>query len=218
MGLPAGASLGGVMLTSASAELIRGSTAPFAASNPTAGPIDRLEGSRLSSLAAAWAGRVLMPGVQMANRLNYWWGQSGRSSRAAICAACSPTPIGLRPRLPGITPCSRRGLRRSRHLFPGNSAREIFKQVLRYSQQQEIFPPLVHHQAAPPRSISVELPGGWFFPGIELPAHLPDSPDLEASASGHDRDRDRGRREILSRQGSLSDPGPISPECRERSR
>ncbi len=97
---------------------------------------------------------------------------------------------------------------------PGQHAKEIFKQVLRYSQAARLHADLVHHQAAPTRSLSVELSGGWVFPGIKLSAHPPDGADVEAGAAAHDRNRDRGRRKVLSRQGPFSDARPISPECR----
>lgn len=132
-GFARGDQLGRGMLTCATLS-DSGAAAPF----PTPGALDRLE-IPLVSLAARLGRPLLLPGVQMANRANYWrvrWSHNpaGRQ-RALFPYTYWPSAV-----FAGYHAMFPEGVETFQAFVPGQHSREIFKQVLRYSQQQGCMP------------------------------------------------------------------------------
>ena len=93
----------------------------------------------LVSLAAGVVRPVLMPAVQLANRANYWLSQKnpGKTGKRRPLFPFTFWPsaafVGYHAMFP-------QGVETFQAFVPREHAREIFEQVLRYSQQQECMP------------------------------------------------------------------------------
>jgi decaprenylphospho-beta-D-ribofuranose 2-oxidase len=132
-GFASGNHLGRGHLTCAS--LIQSSDAappPF----PTPGLLDRLK-TPLVSIAASLGRSVLLPGVRMANRVHY-----GREGQSTVGQSLGLFPYTYWPpaAFTGYHALLPQGVETFQAFVPRPHAREIFKQVLRYSQQQGCLP------------------------------------------------------------------------------
>jgi decaprenylphospho-beta-D-ribofuranose 2-oxidase len=134
-GFASGPQLGRGHLTCAA--LIHSSDAP-PPPFPTSGLLDRLE-IPLLSLAASLSRSVLLPGVRLANRIHYGWGQHSRKTSGQP-RALFPYTFWPPAAFAGYHALLPRGVETFQAFVPGPHAKEIFKQVLRYSQQQGCLP------------------------------------------------------------------------------
>jgi decaprenylphospho-beta-D-ribofuranose 2-oxidase len=105
---------------------------------PTPGMSGRLE-IPLASLAAGLGRPVLLPGLKMANRANYWWGRLSkeRSGRQRLLYPYTYWPAAASAGYHRLFP---QGVETFQTFVPGQHAEEIFKQVLRYSQSYGCMP------------------------------------------------------------------------------
>ena len=105
---------------------------------PTPGRQGELE-IPLVSLAARLGRPALQPGIHMTNCANYWWGRwhpITREQRRSL-VAYTFWPSAAFAGYHGIFP---QGVETFQAFVPGPHAKEIFKQVLEYSQQQGCMP------------------------------------------------------------------------------
>ena len=102
------------------------------------GLIDRLA-KPVVGLTASVARPILEPAVQRLNRANYW---HGRWSRNATGGHRGLFDFNFWPSiaLTGYDAMFPQGVETFQAFVPGEHAKEVFDQVLRYSQQQECFP------------------------------------------------------------------------------
>lgn len=100
--------------------------------------IDRLE-TPLVRLAATLGRSALLPGVRLANRANYWLGwrtlKTKERQRGLLPFTYWPSAA-----FAGYHALFPEGVETFQAFVPGQHAREIFEQVLRYSQQQGCMP------------------------------------------------------------------------------
>jgi FAD/FMN-containing dehydrogenase len=100
--------------------------------------LDRL-GKPLVNLAAGLARPMLMPGMRLANRANYWWEKFSRYTvqqpRALFSYIYWPSAA-----ISGYHTIFPQGVETFQAFVPRQQAREIFGRVLCYSQQQECMP------------------------------------------------------------------------------
>lgn len=112
-----------------------GKAAPTPFSTP--GRLGRLETS-LVNLAASLSRPALMPGVRMANRAIYEWGR--RSHNTNEQRALSPYTFWPSAAFAGYHSMFPQGAETFHAFVPDHQAKEVFEQVLRYSQQQGCMP------------------------------------------------------------------------------
>ncbi len=105
----------------------------------TPGLLERME-VPLARMTASLARPVLQPGVRMANRANYWW-KRWRHQTAGRLRALYPFSFWPPAAFAGYQAMFPEGVETFQAFVPGQQAREIFRRVLRYSQQQG-FPPI----------------------------------------------------------------------------
>ena len=105
---------------------------------PRPGMLARLE-TPLVSLAARLGRPLLLPGVQMANRANYWWHRWSHPT-AEKQRALFPYTYWPQAAFAGYHAMFPEGVETFQAFVPGPQTKEIFKQVLRYSQQQGCMP------------------------------------------------------------------------------
>ena len=110
--------------------------APF--SFPTSGLLGRLE-IPLVTFAANLGRPALLPGVQLANRANYWFGQLSHKTTGQQ-HALYPYTYWPSAAFAGYHAMFPEGVETFQAFVPGQDAPEIFKQVLRYSQGQGCLP------------------------------------------------------------------------------
>lgn len=105
---------------------------------PRPGMLDRLE-IPLVSLAASLGRPVLVPGVQIANRAIYWRARRSRKTTGQRRALFPYTywPSAGMAAYHAMFP---EGVETFQAFVPRQHSKEIFEQVLRYSQQQECMP------------------------------------------------------------------------------
>jgi FAD/FMN-containing dehydrogenase len=102
------------------------------------GTFDRLE-IPLVSLAASLFQLVLQPGVKIANQANYWRGRWSHKT-TGLQRALFPYTYWPSAASAGYHRLFPQGVETFQAFVPGQHSKEIFKQVLRYSQQQECLP------------------------------------------------------------------------------
>jgi FAD/FMN-containing dehydrogenase len=108
--------------------------APFATfANP-----GRLEESSVRS-AARLARPMLLPAVQIANRVNTWWGGGGQGKNGQLHGLVPFTywPGAFFSGYPALLP---QGIETFQAFVPQQAAASMFKEVLRYTQQQGCLP------------------------------------------------------------------------------
>lgn len=93
----------------------------------------------LVRLAAYLSRPVLMPAVRMANRTRYGWGR-GSHPTTGQTRALFPFTFWPSAAMVGYPTMFPEGVETFQAFVPGQQAMEIFKQVLRYSQQQGCLP------------------------------------------------------------------------------
>ncbi|MFZ1040534.1 MAG: FAD-binding oxidoreductase [Anaerolineales bacterium] len=93
----------------------------------------------LVSLAATLMRAMLMPSVRLATRANYWWGKQSHKTLGQQRRLLSYTywPSAAFTAYHAMFPT---GVETFQAFVPREHAREIFEQVLRYSQQQDCLP------------------------------------------------------------------------------
>ena len=91
------------------------------------------------SFAATLMRPMLMPSVRLANRANYWWGKQNHKTHGQRRGLFSYTywPSAAFAAYHAMFPT---GVETFQAYIPREHAAEIFKQVLRYSQQQDCMP------------------------------------------------------------------------------
>ncbi len=93
----------------------------------------------LIGLVASLGRPVLMPSVQLANRASYWWGRRSRKTMGQRRALFSYT-YWSSAAFAGYHTMFPTGVETFQAFVPRENAKEIFEQVLRYSQQQGCMP------------------------------------------------------------------------------
>ena len=105
---------------------------------PTPGIVEQLEMALVRSVSRI--GRpALLPGVRLANRANYWWSK-WRYHPQGQQYALLPSTYWPSAAFAGYHTLFPEGVETFQAFVPGQYAREIFEQVLRYSQQQGQMP------------------------------------------------------------------------------
>jgi len=133
-GLAVGDQFGRGMITCATlSDSEKTAPMPFSAD----GRLDRLQ-STLVSLAARLGRPALMPGVRMANRAIYRWGKLRQNLTKQ--QALSPFTFWPSTAFAGYHAMLPQGAETFHAFVPEQRAKEIFEQVLHYSQQQEMMP------------------------------------------------------------------------------
>ena len=82
---------------------------------------------------------ALLPGARLANRANYWWRKWRYHPQGQQCALL-PSTYWPSAAFAGYHALFPEGVETFQAFVPGQDAREIFEQVLRYSQQQGQMP------------------------------------------------------------------------------
>ena len=105
---------------------------------PTPGMVDRLE-TPLAPLAARLGRPVLLPGVRLANRVNYWMGRrtSHAKEQQRDLLAYTYWPQAAFAGYHALFPA---GVETFQAFIPAQPARKVFQSVLRYSHQQGCMP------------------------------------------------------------------------------
>jgi len=134
-GFAGGSQLGRGNLTSA-ALVVSGEAAPAPFPNP--GLIGRLE-TPLVRFTAGLGRPLLLAGVQLANRANYYQGRLGRAA-AVNQVALVPYTYWPPAAFAGYHALLPEGAETCQAFLPADRAPEIFTQVLHYSQQQGFMP------------------------------------------------------------------------------
>ena len=134
-GFARGSQLGRGHVTSAA---LSQSAEPGASAFSTHDRIDRLEGS-IVNLLAALSRPALLPGVQMANRLNYWWGGRPRAQQDHL-RGLLPYTFWPSAAFSGYHVMFPQGVETFQAFVPHQAAPYIFKEVLHYSQQHDCIP------------------------------------------------------------------------------
>jgi FAD/FMN-containing dehydrogenase len=98
----------------------------------------RLEESSVSA-AARLVRPALLPGVKMANRINCWWGGGSHTKKVQLHGLIPFTfwPEAFFTGYPALLP---EGVETFQAFVPHEAAPFIFKEVLRYSQEQDCWP------------------------------------------------------------------------------
>jgi decaprenylphospho-beta-D-ribofuranose 2-oxidase len=104
---------------------------------PKPGMFNRM-GTLLAGRAARLGHAALLPGVQMANRVIYGWGQWGH--KIAPRRALFPFTFWPAAAFAGYHALLPQGVETFQAFVPGGYAREIFERLLRYSQEQDCLP------------------------------------------------------------------------------
>ena len=93
----------------------------------------------LINLAASLGRPVLLPGLHMANRAFYWWGR-WIHNKAGRQRSLFPYTFWPSSAFTGYHAMFPQGVETFQAFVPGQHTQEIFKQVLRYSQEQGCIP------------------------------------------------------------------------------
>ncbi|HLV97677.1 MAG TPA: FAD-binding oxidoreductase [Ktedonobacterales bacterium] len=104
----------------------------------TPGILDQLETALVVPVSTI--GRLaLLPGVRLANRINYSWSRWGRNPQGRL-RGLLPSTYWPSAAFAGYHMLFTEGVETFQAFVPGQDAREVFEQVLRYSQQQGQMP------------------------------------------------------------------------------
>jgi len=134
-GFSRGSQLGRGHVTSAA---LSPSGEPLTSAFSTHNRIDRLEESIVTLLATL--GRpALLPGVQMANRLNDWWGRRPRAQQEHL-RGFVPYTFWPSAAFSGYHAMFPQGVETFQAFVPKPAAPYIFKEVLHYSQRNDCIP------------------------------------------------------------------------------